>query len=73
MVKGEVKLRKIRYNNFVALIRNKFEEYIRVLRVARKPEKDEIKLLFRITIVGLALVCTLAFIVKTIVYLLGGL
>ncbi len=72
MVKFVLKTKKFKENNLVTFIRNKIEEYARVLRVARKPEKDEIKLLFKITVIGLTLVCIFAFIVKTIAYLLGG-
>ncbi len=73
MVKNAFKLKKAKSNEVVNRLKEKLEIYLRVLRIARKPERDEIKLLLRITVVGLSLVCIFAFLIKTIIYLIGGL
>lgn len=53
---------------------NKFKEYLRVARITRKPERDEVMSTLRICLIGLGIIGLLGFIFYLIsTTLLGGL
>ncbi|KUO42222.1 MAG: preprotein translocase subunit SecE [Hadesarchaea archaeon YNP_N21] len=54
------------------MLKNFVYECRRVLRVARKPDRDEYLQISRITGVGMILIGVLGFIITLISYLVGG-
>lgn len=50
----------------------KFKEYIRVLKVAKKPERDELTSTLRICMIGIGIIGLIGFIFYLISYLIGG-
>jgi protein transport protein SEC61 subunit gamma-like protein len=54
------------------MLKNFVYECRRVLRVARKPDRDEYLQISRITGIGMVLIGVLGFIITLISYLVGG-
>lgn len=51
---------------------NKFKEYIRVLRIAKKPERDELLSTSRICMIGIGLIGLIGFIFYLLSYFVEG-
>jgi protein translocase SEC61 complex gamma subunit len=50
----------------------KFKEYFRVLRIAKKPEKDELSSTLRICMIGIGLIGLIGFVLYIISYFIEG-
>ena len=51
---------------------SKFKEYLRVLKIAKKPDKDELKSTLRIVMIGVGIIGLIGFIFYLIAYFIEG-
>lgn len=51
---------------------NKIKDYLRVLKVAKKPDRDELTSTLRICLIGIGLIGLIGFIFYLISYFVGG-
>ena len=51
----------------------KFKGYLRVLKITKRPEKDEIRSTLRICLIGIGIIGVIGFILYYISSMLGGL
>ena len=51
---------------------SKFKEYFRVLKIAKKPDRDELKSTLRIVLIGIGIIGAIGFIFYLIAYVAEG-
>lgn len=51
---------------------SKFKEYLRVLKIAKKPDKDELKSTLRIVMIGVGIIGLIGFIFYIIAHFIEG-
>jgi protein transport protein SEC61 subunit gamma and related proteins len=57
--------------NLIEKLKIKFNEYVRVIRVTKKPDANEFKTIVKVTGIGILIIGLIGFLIQNIKYIIG--